>query len=115
MRLPAKAVTDSELISASDSDVLPVSKGAKRQWRSHRARIDRGQSTGISFRVHAFHRSLLGDLRSDTNSLTCGRTETRSGHLDSLLLAPRWQPKAKNVGADGNRHKLFAAHHVRHR
>jgi len=56
-----------------------------------------------------------GDLRSDTNSLTCGRTETRSGHLDSLLLAPRWQPKAKNVGADGNRHKLFAAHHVRHR
>ncbi len=30
MRLPVKAVTDSELISASGSDVLPVSKGAKR-------------------------------------------------------------------------------------
>ena len=45
--IPMKVVGDSDLIPVTHSDTKPVRVGAKRRWRSYRARSDRDRSTGI--------------------------------------------------------------------
>jgi len=40
-----KLVTDSDLIPGAGSDVMPVTVGAKRRWRSYGAWSDRDGST----------------------------------------------------------------------
>ena len=45
--IPMKVVSDSDLIPVTHSDGKPVTVGAKRRWRSYRARSDRDRSTGI--------------------------------------------------------------------
>jgi PAS domain-containing protein len=47
-----RAVTDSDLIPATRSDVMPVTIGAERRWRSYGAGSHRDGSTGIRFRLH---------------------------------------------------------------
>src|SRR5271157_1563155 len=49
----------------------------------------------------------------DENSSCVNRLWVRP--LNSLPPAPRRQTKAEDVGANGNRYKLFAAHQVGHR
>jgi hypothetical protein len=37
MRIPMKAITDSDLIPVTGSDAMPITVGAKRRWRTYGA------------------------------------------------------------------------------